>query len=445
MQIDLTRGSVFKNILFFSGPFLLSYFLQTLYGMADLYITGQFNGTASISAVAIGSQVMHMVTVIIVGLAMGPAVLVGRAVGEKNKEKLSSVTGNSIVLFVIIAALFTLVLTLCLSPIVALMKTPQESVQETQAYLLVCFCGIPLVTAYNVIASLFRGLGDSKSPLFFIALACIFNIALDFLFIGVCNWGAQGAAWATVISQAVSVLVSLLYMKKTSGIRLTREDLRLHSQTVGDMLIIGGPVACQDGFIQISFLLITIIANGRGLAVATAVGIVEKIITFLFLVPSTMLSCISAIASQCIGAGQELRARKTLWCGTALALSAGCLFALIAQFASVQILSLFTDDASVIRLGAQYFRAYSFDCIAAAVHFSFSGYFCAVGLSLVSFIHNVISILLVRIPGAWLSAKWWPQNLYPMGLAAPLGSLLSSLICLGVYVWLLRSKKNALC
>ena len=442
MQVDLTRGSVLKNIAVFSLPYLLSYFLQTLYGMADLYIAGQFNGADVISAVAIGSQVLHMLTVIIVGLSMGGSVLIGRAVGAKDESKVSSTSGTMIVLFAFFSVALTVILLFCVNPIVSLMSTPRESVKETELYLTICFSALPFITAYNVIASLFRGLGDSKSPMFFIAFACILNILLDFVFMGVFGMQASGAALATVISQFASVAVSFFFIrKKRSGLNIKKEDLRLNKGVALSLLKIGLPVACQDGFIQVSFLVITIIANRRGVSVAAAVGIVEKIISFLFLVPSTMLSCISAIASQCLGAGEWGRAKKTLFYGTCIAVGVGALFALLGNLFSEAAVALFTQDADVVRFGSQYFRSYVLDCIVAAVHFSFSGYFCATGLSLVSFIHNALSIVLVRIPGAWLSAKLWPDTLYPMGLAAPLGSLLSALICVAVFLCYERKKK----
>ena len=200
MEKNLTQGSIFKNIAVFSLPFFLSYFLQTLYGLADLFIAGQFNGANVISAVSIGSQVMHMLTVMIVGLAMGGTVLIGQAVGAKDSKKVSSVIGNTITLFVIVAVLITFILLVLCRKIVLLVQTPVESIEETVSYLKVCFMGIPFIVAYNVISSIYRGLGDSKSPMFFITIACIINIILDYLFMGIFGMKATGAAIATVLA-----------------------------------------------------------------------------------------------------------------------------------------------------------------------------------------------------------------------------------------------------
>lgn len=442
MARDLTQGSVLKNIILFSLPYLLSYFLQTLYGMADLFISGQFNGAEVISAVAIGSQVMHMLTVMIVGLAMGATVTISRAVGAKDKAQAQSAVGNTAVLFLAVSAALTAILLLLCPLIVSAMSTPAESVEYTKQYLTICFIGIPFITAYNITASVFRGMGDSKTPMFFIAICCFLNIALDYLFIGFFGMKAGGAALATVLSQAVSVIISISAIKRTKIVSLKRADFKIQKSVMGGILRIGVPVACQDGFIQISFLMITVIANSRGVEISAAVGIVEKIISFLFLVPSSMLSAISAVAAQNLGAKKPGRAKETLFIGTAIAMSFGALFALIMQFASGAAVSLFTDDQEVVKFGSQYLKSYVFDCLFAGFQFSFSGYFCALGKSIISFIHNVAAIILVRVPGAYLASKLWPDTLYPMGWAPALGSLLSSVICLAFFIALEKKGKS---
>ncbi len=316
MERNLTKGSVLKNIVLFSLPYLLSYFLQTLYGMADLFIVGQFEGVESITAVSVGSQVMHMLTVMIVGLAMGSTVMIGKFIGADKKEETSAAVGNTVVLFMGVATVLTIGLLMLVHPVVRVMSTPQEAVSDTVRYLTICFMGIPFITAYNIISSIFRGMGDSKSPMYFIGIACGVNIFLDYLFIGGMRLGASGAALGTVFSQTISVLTALLVIRrKKTGISIKKYHLKPCSAVMGQILKIGIPVALQDGFIQIAFIVITIIANKRGLNDAAAVGIVEKLIGIVFLVPSTMLSAVSAISAQNIGAGKHERANcgKTDW------------------------------------------------------------------------------------------------------------------------------------
>ena len=445
LEKNLTNGSVLKNIAYFSLPYLLSYFLQTLYGLADLFIIGQFEGVASTTAVSIGSQVMHMLTVMIVGLAMGSTVCIGQAVGAGDKKHASAAIGNTVTLFMLLSVVITALLLALVRPIVSVMSTPAEAADGTRAYLTICFIGIPFITAYNIISSIFRGLGDSKSPMIFIAVACAANIALDYIFIGAMGLGPAGAALGTTLSQAISVVFSLVViLRRKSGISLERRVLHPQRDTMGRLLRIGVPVAAQDGLIQIAFIVITVIANRRGLDAAAAVGIVEKIISFVFLVPSSMLSTVSALCAQNIGAGKQARAEQTLRYAIIIAVSFGIIIALLTQFISEQAVGLFTPDTVVIMLGGQYLRGYIWDALFAGIHFCFSGYFCACGRSEISFIHNISAIALVRIPGVYLTSKLFPDTLFPMGLATAAGSLLSVIICVIAFALLKKhSVKSA--
>ncbi len=436
---DLTKGSVFWKLFQFSLPYLFSCFLQTFYGMADLYITGQFYGADTITAVSVGSQVTHMLTVVIVGLAMGTTVNIGLAVGAGNQRKVSEIIGNTVTLFAVFAFLLTVLLLCANNGILQILSVPRESWMQAKSYLMVCFAGVPFIVAYNVISSIFRGMGDSKSPLYFVAIAGVFNVALDYLLIGGFAMGARGAAIATVMSQAFSVAAALLELcisqKKQAGFSMRRQDFRLSGEIFRGLLKVGAPIALQDGLIQVAFLVITVIANRRGVNAAAAVGIVEKVIGFLFLVPSAMLSAVSAVAAQNAGAGLHDRGRRALGCGILITVASGLIFTISCQFFAETILGFFVkDEPEVILLGGQYLRAYVPDCMFAGIHFCFSGYFCAYQKSMISFAHNLAAIILVRIPGAYYASEWFPDSLYPMGLAAPLGSVLSAVICIIFYM-----------
>lgn len=448
MERNLTTGNVGKNILIFSLPYLLSYFLQTLYGMADLFIIGQFDGVASTTAVSIGSQVMHMLTVMLIGLAMGTTVSIARAVGGRNHKQVSENVGNTVTLFFGLSIVLTVVLLLLVRPIVGVMSTPAEAVDGTVAYLTICFLGIPFITAYNIISSIFRGMGDSKSPMYFIAIAYAANIMLDYLFIGALGFGPAGAALGTTLAQTISVAVSLFMILRRKSISLSKGDFHPRRSVVGQILQIGVPVALQDGLIQIAFIVITIIANRRGLNDAAAVGIVEKIIGFVFLVPSSMLSTVSALGAQNIGAGKPERAVQTLRYAICITVGFGLCVCIGVQLCAEQLVALFTDrqaagGAEVIRFGGQYLRSYILDCVFAGIHFSFSGYFCACGKSVLSFLHNISSVLLVRVPGSYLASMLFPDTLFPMGLASAGGSLLSVMLCILFYLKFCRGKNPA--
>lgn len=365
----------------------------------------------------------------------GSTVSIGQSVGANDKKSAATNIGNTVTLFMLLSLIFTVILLVLVKPIVSIMSTPTEAIPGTIDYLTICFIGIPFITAYNIISSIFRGMGDSKSPMYFIAVACAANIGLDYLFMGPLHMGPAGAALGTTLSQAISVITSLaVIFRRKSGISVTKNDFRPQHTVMGKILKIGFPIALQDGLIQISFIVITIIANRRGLNDAAAVGIVEKVMSFLFLIPSSMLSTVSALGAQNIGAGKAERAKLTLRYAALIAVCFGTVTAITIQFIAEPVVALFTnaatqDGAETVRLGGQYLRGYVWDCIFAGIHFSFSGYFCACGKSIISFIHNIIAILLVRIPGVYLTSLLFPATLFPMGLATAAGSLLSVMIC----------------
>ncbi len=434
---SLTEGSVKQAMLTFVFPYLFACFLQTFYGMADLFVVGLYNGASTSNAVAIGSQVMHMVTVVIVGFAMGTTVLIGRAKGAagEDNQSLGKIVGSNISLFTIIAVVMAVGLFALTPQLVGIMRTPVESVGETVSYLHICFGAIPFVVAYNVISSVYRGMGDSKHPMIFVMIACVVNVVLDFLFIGGFHMGAVGAAFGTAIGQAVSVIISLCMTK------ITPKDIGLHKDYILGILKVGFPIGMQDGLIQIAFILITVIANSRGLIDATAVGIVEKMIGFLFLVPSAFLSALSAFTAQNMGAKKPKRAKEALRFSLAVTVCWGIICSVVCQLIPEIAVGCFTNDAGVIAAGAVYLRVYVLDCIFAGMHFCFSGYFCGENKAYISFLHNIIAVITVRVPGAYFASKLFPDTLLPMGIAAPVGSLLSTIICL-IFYYYYRNKED---
>ncbi|MFR0573730.1 MATE family efflux transporter [Bifidobacterium boum] len=440
---DLTRGSLIPAMLRFSIPYLITCFLQSCYELVDLLIVGRFNGADSVSAVSTGSQMTHLVTVTIVGLTTGVTVTISHAIGAKRMDKVQRQIGQSIRLFVLVAIIATVILVACADPLLRLLSTPPEAFSQAHDYVTICFLGTPFIVAYNVISAIFRGFGDSRHPMYFVALAGLLNVGLDIALIGGAHMQAAGAALATVISQAFSVMAALIYLKfANTGVRVRKADLAYDWAGTRQILTIGTPIALQELCIQVSFIVITAIANGRGLEISASVGIVEKIISFLFLVPSAMLSTVSVVAGQNAGARQHSRSKTALRYGITMCVAYGAIMCIASQIWGADIVRIFSpDDETVVRYGAQYLSSYSFDCILAGVHFCFSGFFSAYGKSMYTFAHNIASVLLVRIPGAYAASLLWPDNLFPMGCAAPLGSLLSILICSALY-YLRFSKRH---
>ena len=433
--MDLTKGNINRLIIRFAIPFLLACFLQTFYGLADLFIVGLFCPASTGAAVSIGSQIMHMITVMTVGLTVGVTVGIGQSLGAKDKRRASSFACASLISFLVLSVAVMAVL-LCLIPqINAVMMTPEEAVKELGDYLRICFLGMPFIVMCNVISGIFRGVGDSRSPMLFVAIACVVNIVLDLLFTGLMHMGATGAALGTVLGQGVSVFAGPIALaKKDTGLEIMSAFSGSFMSEMRDIFAVGLPVCIQEGLIQVAFILITVIANSRGLVDSVGVGVVEKLISFLFLVHSAFLSALSAFCAQNTGAGEYDRARKGMVFCMKVTLAWGLFCFLCCQLFPGQLVGLFRREEEIIAAGSIYLRSYSLDCIFAAVHFVFSGYFCGCGRSMISFIHNIISVVLVRVPGAWYASVSHPESLFFMGLAAPMGSLLSVFICLIFYL-----------
>lgn len=435
MKKDLTQGSILVLLLQYSLPYLLSTFLQTFYALTDLFIVSFYCDTAAISAVSSSSQVLHLVTVIIAGLCTGVTILTALSYGKGNIRDVWQVlkAGSFVLLgfsFILMAAAIPLVV-----KIVNALKIPLKAQEGAKDYLTVCFIGIPFIAAFNVFSALFRGAGDTKTPLVVISITGLLNIVFDVIFVKV--FAVMGAAIATLLSQILSVIALLLLLqkkrKKLGNKGAVSNGLIFFAASV---LKIGLPIAAQELLIQLSFLVITRIANNLGLKVSAAVGVTEKVISLLFLVNSAMLSAVSVVAAQNIGAhGKGKRARDALKYGILCVVVFGGVVAALCQIIPSYIIAIFcAADSAVIELGASYLRSYAVDCVFAGVHFCFSGYFCACGKSLYSFIHNMISVVVARIPLAYLAARHFSGSLYSMGWAAPIGSLLSCAICVALFI-----------
>lgn len=426
---DLTKGSVAKTLIAFALPFLFSNFIQAFYGAADLFVVGQYAGSSAVSAVTIGSQLMYIVTSIILGLSMGTTVMLGRKMGEKDDRGLPLVLGNTIWIFSLLALLLMPLMLWQGRNLVQLVQTPPEAVKEAVQYVIICSAGIPFIVAYNVISSILRGLGDSKTPMYFIGIACVVNVVLDFLLAGPAGMGAAGTAVATVAAQAVSSLFALWYLRRHGlPFAFSKKDIGWEEKNGMAIVKIGLPIASQDFLVQISFMVITVIANSRGLIDSAAVGVVEKIIHFAFMVPFAFLSAISAMTAQNAGAGKKERTAQTLKYGMGITVAYGALICLMSQLLPEAMTACFSRDSQVIAAGAQYLKSYSVDCILAGVVFSFNGYLCGMNKALLPFLHNAASIFVIRIPVAYFASTAFPDSLFPMGIASPLGSLFSIII-----------------
>ena len=423
-ELDLTQGSVPKVLLQFAVPFLIANVLQALYGGADLFVVGQYDDSASVAAVAIGSQVMQTITGIILGITTGTTVLIAIATGAKDNRKVAFTIGSSVWLFSITGVVLTLVMVLFHSRIAELMHTPVEAMVDTKNYILVCSLGILFIVGYNVVCGILRGLGDSKTPLYFVGLACVINIVLDFILVGYFHWGATGAAIATVTAQGVSFGIALWFLYRHGfHFDFSRKDIRLNRNLSKKILVLGAPIALQDALINVSFLIITVIVNQMGVIASASLGVVEKIIVFAMLPPMAISSAVATMTAQNYGAGLIKRMNKCLASGIGIALTA-----------------FFTKDAAVVAMAADYLRGYSIDCIVVSFVFCINSYFSGQGNSLFPMIHSLIATFLFRIPLSYWFSQIDSSSLFIMGFAPPISTVVSLLIC----IWYLRYTQRKL-
>lgn len=441
-EVSFIKGSLIKALIAFSAPFMLGVLVQNLYGAVDLFVVGHYATTADVSAVTIGSQLMTIITQLVIGLATGITVLVGQYFGANNKERLSRTLASAIVLFAGVALLLTGLYLGFHSQLAQLMQTPAEALVQTEQYLFCCALGIVFIVGYNVIASILTGLGNAKTPFLFICVACVINIVLDVVLVKLFGMGAMGAAIATTTAQAGSFFFSLLYLKRKGlGFPLVREALHIDRHQLRLIFTIGGPVAIQNMLVSISFLFITAIINQLGIAASAAVGIVEKLITFLFVPAIGMGTAVGTAAAQNIGAGQPERARRAMWVGIGLTLVPAVIIVLVCQFGAAGLASLLTGDPAVIALSADYLHSYIFDVLMVSFVFCMNGYFNSYGKSWFSLLHSLITTFLGRIPLAFLFSKIGAGSLFAIGWAAPASTFLSLIFCLA-FLWYLHRREK---
>lgn len=437
MKSDLLKGNAFKALMLFAIPFMLSNLLQVLYGSVDLLVVGQFGYTYDVSGVSIGSQTMNLITGFVLGLTTGVTVLLGRFVGANEKSKLSQTVGASILLSVIIAVIVTFMLILSNHQIVSLMNTPQEAIQATREYLFVCSIGVSFIIGYNVVSAILRGLGDSKTPLLFVFIACIINIVADFILVGYFHMGALGAAVATVLAQGISFIFSIVYlMKKGLGFEFYKKDI-CFSTYFSKIIKIGFPIALQNTLINISFLIITIVINNMGVIASASVGVVEKLMGFLMLPSIALGTSLATIVAQNVGAKQYQRAKQSLNYGIIVSVGFAVLITLICEIDGGIFMRVFTSDKEVIRHGATYLKTYSLDCLLTSFLFCLNGYLNGYGKTVFTMTHSLTATFIGRIPLTIFIYNIPGVTLFHMGIASPLASVISLIM---IYIYFKKTK-----
>ena len=441
---NFTEGNILKKLSLFMLPVLGALILQAAYGAVDLLVVGRFGSTAGLPAVSTGSQLMNLVTFMVTQLAMGATVLIARYLGEKKPERIGAVLGGATVVFAILATVLFVLLVFFAHPIAVLMQAPSEALGLTTRYVRICGMGIFFIVAYNMLAAIFRGLGDSKSPLLFVLVACLINIAGDLLFVAGFKMDAAGAAIATIMAQAVSVVLAIvILLKKDLPFTLKKSDFRLNPQC-RKFLQVGLPLALQEVLTQASFLALCAFVNRLGLTASSGYGVASKIVSFAMLIPSALMQSMASFVAQNVGASKPKRAKQAMFTGMGIGLVFGCaVFALVMLKGDV-LAGIFSTDAEVVQKGFEYLKGFAPETILTAILFSMLGYFNGNNKTVFVMIQGLVQTLLVRLPMSYLMSIQPNASLTKIGLAAPVSTLVGVLLNTAFYLYFTHSQQKEL-
>lgn len=439
-RIDFTEGKIVIPFLRFAGPVLMALFLQAMYGAVDLLIVGKFASSADVSAVSTGSQIMHTITNLISSMCMGMTIILGQKIGEKKASECGRIIGSGLLMFLIIGILLTIVLPLSAPELAVIMHAPREAFELTVRYIRICGAGAIIIIIYNLIGGVFRGIGDSNTPLVTVLIACIFNIFGDLVLVAGFNLGTEGAAIATVAAQLISVVISwILISKKTLPFEFHRNFIKWNGKIVKRILLLGTPIALQELLVGISFLVILAIVNAIGLKESAGIGVAEKVCAFIMLVPASFMQSMSAFVAQNRGAGKLDRAIKGFKSAVVISFSFGIVMFYIAFFHGDILSGIFSKDTGVILASADYLKSYAIDCMLTCFLFCFIGFYNGMGCTSFVMIQGIIGAFLVRVPVSFLMSKWEPVSLFHIGLATPCSTIIQIILCFG-YLWIIKKR-----
>ena len=440
---DFTTGSIPKKMIRFMLPILGALVLQAMYGAVDMLIVGQFGTTAGISGVSVGSSIMNMFTFVVASLTTALTVMIGMYLGQGRPEKISKLLGSAICFFASLSIGLSVVMIAFAKPLAVLMQTPAEALELTVLYIRICGAGFIFIVFYNLISSIFRGMGDSNSPLIFVAIACVVNIVGDIILVAVLKMNTAGAAIATVAAQAVSVILSLLIIrKKKLPFTLKKEDFRF-TREINKFVSLGAPMALQEFLTNISFLALCAFINRIGLDAASGYGVAQKIQSFVLLIPSSIMQSMASFVAQNVGAGKETRAKSAMKFGMVCGATIGIFIAYAAFFHGDVISCVFTSDAAVIARSAEYLKGFALEAIVTSILFSFMGYFNGHSKTLFVMTQSLAQSFLIRLPMSYIMSIQPNPTLTGIGLAAPTATIFGIILCFLYYRKMSREMKKA--
>lgn len=439
---NFTQGSIAKKMIQFMIPILGALILQAMYGAVDLLVVGQFGSDAGISGVATGSNIVNLVTFVVTSLTMGVTVVISRFLGERKEDRISKVIGGAICFFALLTVIIMAFL-LIFAPVFAKwLNAPEAAFVPTVTYVRICGAGIVFVVAYNVISGIFRGLGNSKLPLIFVAIACVVNVIADLIFVAVLDMDVAGAALATILAQAVSVVLSFVIIKRQKlPFAMTKKDIGFHPEILY-FLKMGVPIALQEVLTNLSFLILCAIINGMGLEASSGYGIAQKVVSFILLIPVALMQSMSAFVGQNVGAGREDRARRAMITGMVFGAVIGVFICVFAFFKGDLLSSVFTSNPAYIAKSADYLKGFSPEAILTCIVFSFIGFFNGHGKTIPVMIQGITASFLVRVPLSYLFSLKEGATLVDIGLAVPAASLYGIVFFIVYYILFIKKHRE---
>lgn len=440
---DFTEGSIFKKLITFMMPILGALILQAMYGAVDILVVGWFGTDAGISGVSTGSGIVNLITFSVAGLSMAVTVLMGRYLGEKRAERIGPLLGGSICFFGALSVLLAVVLFVFARPLAIFMQAPAEAIDVTVEYVRICGVGILFIVAYNVISSVFRGMGNARLPLIFVGIACVVNIVGDLLFVAVFDMNVAGAALATVLAQAVSVILSLFIIRKQKlPFTVKKQDIRFNREILS-ILKIGGPIALQEILTNLSFLALCAFINRLGLDASSGYGVANRLTSFVLLLPSSLMQSMASFIAQNVGAGKEDRARRGMVTGMMIGASIGVVIGLFSYLRGDLMAMIFTDNPAYIEKAAEYLRGFALEAVVTSFLFSFMGYFNGHGQTMFVMAQGLAQTFLVRLPMSYFMSIRENANLEYIGYAAPAATVFGIVLNLVYYIRYTRKMDRA--
>jgi putative MATE family efflux protein len=440
-KTNFTQGRIILPLMRFALPVMFAMFLQSMYGAVDLFVVGKFATPEDVSAVSTGSMIMMTLANIMTSMAMGTTIYFGQQIGMGKTKKGGEIIGASIALFAVLGIFMSILIPVCSVGIADVMQAPADAFDKTVEYVRICGGGMVAIVAYNLIGAIFRGMGDSKTPLMAVGIACVVNVVGDLVLIAGLGFGAAGAAIATVGAQVISVLCSVFIVSKRNlGFEFHRRMIRLNREIIGHVMRLGIPIALQDFLVGVSFLVIQAIVNSLGVTASAGVGVAEKVCGFIMLVPAAFMQSISAFVAQNVGAGRMDRAHKALKGAIGVSFMFGLSMFLLSFFWGSILTGLFAKDQEVILAGAEYLKSYAIDCLFTCFLFCFIGFYNGCGNTSFVMAQGIIGAFAVRIPVCFLMSKWEPVKLFHIGLATPCSTAVQIVLCFGFLFYL--SRKN---